>query len=763
MADGKSTPSIGELVAANYQILGTAGAGGMGVVYRALDLKLQRTVALKFLPPDLNASERDKARFLREARTASSLDHPNIGVIYGIEDTADDRSFIAMAFYEGKSLAQRIRSGPLSPLEATDITIQMLKGLEHAHSQGIEHRDVKPSNIMITQQGATSRPVVKIVDFGLAHVSQQTASKTHGISGTVAYMSPEQTLGRPIDSKTDIWAVGIVFMEMLTGQNPFFRESIPGTVFAILNEPPTLPEGVPAELQQVIYRSLSKDPQRRYPNCTEMLRDLEALRDKLPDTPAAANPANPSLETKSARRSKESADLRRSREYASASTWMTPPPKTSSKPWLIALAAIVVLSGVALFVPPVRQKLGSFLVPPDSENRRPRQAAYEGYLAALGYLDRYDKPGNLDRAVDALQGSLKADPLFALGYAELGEAYRMKYQTDRNPEWLDLALSNCQRAEELDNRIPTAYTTLANIHNSQGKHDLAVQEIQQALDINPRDVAAVTAMAHSEEAAGHLPEAEEGFKKAIALRPDDWSGPTDLGSFYTRNGRYKEAADAYKQAVALSPGNAFALNNLAANYLSLGDPQSLRLAEEALKSSLAIQPSYLAYSNLGVIYLEQKRYAESAAMSAKATGMNAEDYLVWDNLRTAYEWLHDQSRADAATAKELPLVEKVVQAKSQDGLSHAVLATLYAKRGETSKAELQIQSALAFAPDSPETLQTVADAYESLGDRQRAKQYLKQAIAKGAAADSIGGDADIQEIANDPDLQTHGRAAAPKD
>jgi len=743
MADGKSAPSVGELIAANYQILGTAGAGGMGVVYRALDIRLQRNVALKFLPAELNDSEHDKQRFLREARTASSLDHPNVGVIYSIEETPDQRSFIAMAYYEGKSLAQKIRSRALSSAEATDIAIQMLQGLEHAHSHGIEHRDIKPSNIMLTQDG-----LVKIVDFGLAHVSQQTASKTHGISGTVAYMSPEQTLGRPIDAKSDIWAAGIVMVEMLTGHNPFARETIPATVFAIINEAPAMPEGVPQELQAVIYRALSKDPGRRYQHCSEMLHDLERLRPGLPAAPLVVPKGDPNADTKSFRRVKESSQFRRSREWASASTWAQPKPRTNRTPWLLGFGGFAVLLVAGLVIPPVRQRILGVL--PAGLTGGNKQAAYEGYIAALGYIDRYDKPGNLDRAIAALEGSLKIDPLFALGYAQLGEAYRMKFQIDRNPKWIDLALASCQRAEELDNRIPAIYSTLAEIHDSQGKHDLALQEFQQALDINPRDPAATRGMARANASAGKVKEAEEGFKKVMALRPDDWWGPNDLGDFYSNSGKYAQAVEAYREAIALSSDNAYALNNLASAYLSLGDEQSLGLAQEALEKSLSIQPSYLAYSNLGVLYVEQKRYADSAAMSRKAIEINDKDYLVWDNLRSAYEWLHDRAGADDAVAKELPLVERIVTVRSQQGLPRAVLAVLYAKRGETAKAEANIQSALALAPEEPEVLQAVADAYETMGNRPQAQVYLKAAIAKGLTPDSIATDADIQGLVGDP-------------
>src|SRR6202050_4510950 len=203
----------------NYEILAKAGAGGMGGVYKALDLKLARPVGLELPPPELNASEKDKERFLKEARTASSLDHPNIGVIHGVEETSDGRAFIVMAFYEGQSLSQKIRKGLIPFREAVDVAIQMAKGLEAAHGRSIVHRDVKPGNVLITPDG-----LVKIVDFGLARVVTSTSiTQTGGTSGTVGYMSPEQSLGKPIDRRTDIWALGVILAEMLTCQKPLRR------------------------------------------------------------------------------------------------------------------------------------------------------------------------------------------------------------------------------------------------------------------------------------------------------------------------------------------------------------------------------------------------------------------------------------------------------------------------------------------------------------------------------------------------------------
>ncbi len=238
----------------HYQIVEQLGAGGMGVVYKAEDTKLKRTVALKFLPPALSADKESKTRFIHEARAASALDHPNICTIYEIGDSEDGQSYIAMACYDGESLKDRIvgtrREGPddtrvrtrrvvshqtggLPVNESISITIQIAKGLARAHEEGIVHRDIKPANIMITNRGE-----VKILDFGLAKLIGQTQLTKSGTTlGTIAYMSPEQANGQVADERSDIWSLGVVLYEMLTGRNPFQAEFEQAMIYSIMNEP----------------------------------------------------------------------------------------------------------------------------------------------------------------------------------------------------------------------------------------------------------------------------------------------------------------------------------------------------------------------------------------------------------------------------------------------------------------------------------------------------------------------------------------------
>lgn len=266
-------------VLSHYQILEPIGRGGMGVVYKAEDSKLKRIVALKLLLSQSMSDEVSKERFIQEARTASTLDHPNICTIYEVDETPDGDLFFAMALYDGETLRPRIQRGPLSISDALDIAAQVALGLAKAHEAGIVHRDIKPANLMITLEG-----LVKILDFGLAKLTgDQTRLTLAGTAmGTLAYMSPEQVLGGPLDQRTDIWSLGVVVYEMVTGQLPFKAESNAAMGAVILQVLPTpltaVRTGVPIELERVVNRALSKNPDDRYQTVKDMLSELRRLK-----------------------------------------------------------------------------------------------------------------------------------------------------------------------------------------------------------------------------------------------------------------------------------------------------------------------------------------------------------------------------------------------------------------------------------------------------------------------------------------------------
>jgi len=268
---------IGRTVS-HYRILEHLGGGGMGIVYKARDLKLDRPVALKFLPPHFGADPEEKARFVHEARAASSLDHNNICNVHEIDETPDGQIFIVMAYYEGETLKKKIERGPMEIDEAVEIAAQVTQGLVKAHEHDIVHRDIKPANIVVTTDG-----VAKIVDFGLAKLGGQTRlTRTGTTLGTAVYMSPEQTRGNPLDRRSDIWSLGVVLYEMATGQLPFKGEYDNALFYAITNTQPapmtSLRTGVPLELERIVNKALAKDPRERYQHADELLADLRHFR-----------------------------------------------------------------------------------------------------------------------------------------------------------------------------------------------------------------------------------------------------------------------------------------------------------------------------------------------------------------------------------------------------------------------------------------------------------------------------------------------------
>jgi len=267
---------IGQTIS-HYKILEKLGEGGMGVVYKAQDLKLDRTIALKFLPQNITPTEAEKQRFIHEAKAASSLDHPNICTVYEIDETPDGQMFLAMAFYEGAPLSEKIKQEPLKIDEAIETAIQAAEGLQAAHKKGITHRDIKSSNIMVTAEGQ-----VKIMDFGLAKTTGATMlTKSGATVGTVPYMSPEQARGEKVDLRTDIWSLGVVLYEMISGRLPFESPYSEAIVYSILNEEPKpfslVRSDVPAEVENVMKKCLQKNPANRYQQADELLVDLRRV------------------------------------------------------------------------------------------------------------------------------------------------------------------------------------------------------------------------------------------------------------------------------------------------------------------------------------------------------------------------------------------------------------------------------------------------------------------------------------------------------
>lgn len=260
-----------------FRLLREVGRGGMGVVYQAEDTRLGRYVALKMLPPWLGVGAEAQRRFEAEARAVSALDHPNIATLHAIDESDDGQLYMVFSFYEGETLDARLARGPLSPADAVDVAAAIARGLEAAHANAVIHRDVKPSNVLLTEQGG-----VKLLDFGVAKVAGEDLTGEGIRLGTVAYMSPEQLRAEAIDPRTDLWSLGVVLYEMLTGSHPFDGSDPPSMLRAILEDEPrpldTFGLSLPEPVQRILEKLLCKDRHGRYQSTEDLLADLGAAR-----------------------------------------------------------------------------------------------------------------------------------------------------------------------------------------------------------------------------------------------------------------------------------------------------------------------------------------------------------------------------------------------------------------------------------------------------------------------------------------------------
>ncbi|UCF78574.1 MAG: protein kinase [Candidatus Eiseniibacteriota bacterium] len=649
----------------HYEILEKLGEGGMGVVYRARDTRLNRDVAIKFLPERLAGRSEQRERLRKEARSAAALSHPNIAGVYAFEET-DDQLFIVMEYVEGQNLSEAIRSGTLK----LDVTLDLIEGvsdgLKAAHSKGIIHRDIKSNNIMVTPDGRA-----KIMDFGLAKIKGGTAiTKTGAAVGTIAYMSPEQVRGAKVDNRSDIWALGVVFYEMLTGELPFRSDNDAALIYCITNEDPLEPDelgsNIPSELYSIAMKMLEKDPERRYASVEELTGDLEDFRQRQDSSEsAAAAKVIAVLPFKNISPEKEgdyfsdglteelimSLSRLRDMHVISRTTSMLYKNTTKSIKMIgrelnagyilegsvrrfrddLRITAELVdvrsdtqlwaenFSGHIADVFDIQEKVSGQIVDalmlrlsPTEKivlTKRPtvNMDAYDLNQRARGFLYQRSK-SKLNIAIGLFERAIQLDPRYANAYAGLAEAYGTLYQLFETKDvWLEKSMEAGLKALMYDSSLSQAYSALGLCYFNKGSLD----------------------------------EALEASRKAIELDPSDHAAHWILGRIYYLSDRDAEAIEQYKKVLELNPDFFSVYNDLLLSYQRLGDKEGYL---EMLHVSLEAYPRYLAqhpadgraHIHFAVRLAEAGRLDEGKKHAEEAIRLNPTDPLMLYNVACFY-------------------------------------------------------------------------------------------------------------------------------
>jgi serine/threonine-protein kinase len=719
----------------HYRITERLGAGGMGVVWKAIDTHLGREVALKVLPAEDTSDPVSVSRFLREGRSASALNHPNIVTIFEA-NTAHKIPFIAMEYIRGEGLNETLREGRLSMTRSLDVALQICAALQHAHEHGIVHRDLKPSNIMLTAAGA-----VKVLDFGLAKRTKAgpfdvdptiTAPLTlAGVTvGTLAYMSPEQAMGEDVDTRSDLFSFGVVLYEMLSGTRPFEGSSLVGAMRRILSAEPaplhaSVP-GLPAALEAIVLRCLAKEAQDRYASAADAATDLRQVRSAMAQAAAA-----------------------------STATMMAAPPRPRlplRRAGIAALLAVLlIICGVFgwRYLPGLYRARAAVAAPSYANE-------YDAYRAARGWLDRYDKKGNVERAVEALEAAVRLNPNYALGYAGLSEAYLRRNAAKPDPQGQRRAREAADKAVRLNADLAAAHVArgmvLADSRDSSD-HLAANGEFGKALDLDPKSSGAYLGLAKAEAAAGHGARAETAYRKAIALATGEWIPLAEFGVFLYRAARYREAAETWEQAQAWAADNVLILTNLGSAYHMLDRYED---AASALQRALEIEPSARIYTNLGTARFFQGRYADAVTAMQKALDLNGGTRsLYWGNLADAYRWAPGQKlKSIDAYRHAIELVRREMQAAPGDSDLCASLAVYLAKAGDGAGAVQQLDVLQKLDNLTANARFQAALAYEILGRRVLALASLEAAIKSGYSYREVRNEPELVSLRADPRFQT---------
>lgn len=756
---------LGESIS-HYAILERLGEGGMGVVYKAEDTRLKRTVALKFLKNQAFGSAEDRARFLHEAQAAAVLDHPNICTVYEV-DERDGHTFIAMAYCSGRSLKDIVRQGRLPIPEVLAIAEQAAEGLDEAHGKGVVHRDIKCANIMISPKGQ-----VKIMDFGIARMAGGSGSTwTGGVSGTIAYMSPEQAMGGPVDGRTDLWSLGVVIYEMLTGELPFKGDTEAGTFHSLVYESPrpileARPD-CPPDLAAVVDRCLRKKAEERYGSAKELLREIHALR-------ARAEPLRVRPTEETLGRTTHRSPVRRRRQRA-----------------LAVLGAVALAVAADIAVPGLRRGVTGFIghrpIPAEKHllvlpfmnvgGEKAGQDLCDGFLevltSELTRLERFQKafwvaPANEVRQ-SGVASAREARRAFGANLVIAGSLQRMGGDVTLTMNLIDAGTLRQVRSEVLTGEMasfvsfqgallqgavrmldmempPEVRRTLAAGGTSNaaayesyvmGRGQLdryenperlaaAIDQFQRAIALDPDFGLAFAGLGEARWRLSELnsdpalvEQALGDCAQSLKIAPDLASVHATLGLIDMGKGLVEEAIREFEKALGSDPANQEATLGLAEAWESSGNREK---AEETYRKAIAMKPSrWDGYSHFGVFYLNTARLAEAEAMFRKALDLTPDNIRVLNNLMAVY-WY--QKRDD--------LVRQVFQRSvsvrpNADAYSNMGTIEFYA--GHYAEAVKMFEQSVRTDASSATIWGNLGDSYRYVpGNGDKAREAYEQAI-----------------------------------
>ena len=668
-----------------YTIIERTGEGGMGVVYKAIDRRLDHVVALKLIQPAIASQPEAIRRFKSEVLLARQISHPNVCRVHDLGESTGIL-YLSMAWVEGETLHRFLaQSGVQTPAAALGIVERVARALEAAHARRVVHRDLKPDNIMIDARGD-----VCVMDFGLA-VGTGEATRSGAtilksgagrVVGTPPYMSPEQRRGEEADPRSDLYALGVILWEMLTDRVP--------------NAPPDLAvvrTEAPRSLQPILASLLAEDRATRCASASDLLAAIAVARERSPDLGMGAG-------------------LLRHRRQR----------------WGVAFGLAVTASAalVYLAVRPRLQAPPPAPTPPIVEP--PDTAGF--YQRGLYYLsEQGDTARGLGDAIQMLHRAVEKNPEDARAWAVLGEAYWVRYRRTRAPEAKTEAEKAVTRALALGPGLAETLHARGLATIAGGDAHAARADFEQATRLQPDFDRAWESLGSADSDLGNYAEGLRELQTAVRLRPTSYVHQIALGRFFARFAEYDAAATAYRKAIDLKPDQPWGWNNLGAMYLYLA-----RRPEEAIpafKRSIALEDRGAARTNLGTAYYYQGNYEEALIQYRRATEIEADDADNWGNLGDALTMLRRREEARRAYERGAVLARQGVEARPLDPGSRNQLAKYCAKAGRTDCALEEAHRAAELQPDNPDIEFTNALARAAIGRLDEALDWLEKGVKHG--------------------------------